>query len=91
MSNQNDEFWIPRFLVENGPRLNKSEFSKLSEQYVVGTLNLYLRMPDSLQKELTQSDHGGLRKRTKCVILAKIPNESYFSRFGHFLSPLWSE
>ena len=26
--------------------------------YVVGTLNLYLRMPDSLQKELAQSEYN---------------------------------
>ena len=31
----------------------------------MGTLNLYLRMPDSLQKELAQSDHRALRKRPK--------------------------
>ena len=39
---------------------------KLSKLYDVGTLNLYLRMPGTIQKESAQSDHPARRKRTKC-------------------------
>ena len=45
----------------------------------MGTLNLYRRTPDSLQKELAQSDHRGLRKRPKHVIRADIPNSRIIS------------
>ena len=50
---------------ENGLSLNKSEISKLSECYVVGTLNLYLGMPDSLQKELALSDPKNIGCRSE--------------------------
>ena len=33
--------------------------------HFVGTLNLCLKMPDTEQKTITQSDHPGLRKRQK--------------------------
>ena len=33
----------------------------------MGTLNVYVRMPDALQKESAQSDNSGLRKRPYCV------------------------
>jgi hypothetical protein len=35
----------------------KVQNSKFSELYDVGTLNLYLETPGTMQKELTQSDH----------------------------------
>ena len=42
------------------------QISKLSELYDVGILNLYLRMPGTMQKESAQSDHPAWRKRSKC-------------------------
>jgi hypothetical protein len=42
------------------------QISKFSELYDVGTLNLYLRMPGTMQRESAQSDHPGRRKRQKC-------------------------
>jgi hypothetical protein len=41
------------------------QMSKFSELYDVGILNLYLRMPGTLQKESAQSDHPAWRKRSK--------------------------
>ena len=41
----------------------KSGNSKFSELYVVGTLNLCLKTPGTMQKESDQSDHPVLRKR----------------------------
>ena len=49
-----------------------------SENPVVGTLNLYRRMPDSLQKESAQSDYPALRKRPKTDDLSDIQNMSTF-------------
>ena len=39
--------------------------SKFSQLYVVGTLNLCLGTPGTMQKESTQSDHLARRKRPK--------------------------
>jgi hypothetical protein len=50
---------------QGGARPPKSGNSKLSKQYVVGTLNLYLKTPCTMQKETDQSDHPVLRKRSK--------------------------
>ena len=55
------------FWLKMGRGLTKVNFQSYRINMLC-TLNLYLRMPDSLQKELAQSDHGGLRKRPKCVI-----------------------
>ena len=47
----------------------KSGNSKFSQLYVVGTLNLYLKTPGTMQKESDQSDHPVMRKRPKCAVL----------------------
>ena len=44
----------------------KVQISKFSELYVVGTLNLCLGMPGTMQKESAQSDQPARRKRPKC-------------------------
>ena len=42
------------------------QISKFLELYVVGTLNLCLGMPGTMQKESAQSDHPARRKHPKC-------------------------
>ena len=42
------------------------QISKLSELYDVGTLNLCLETPGTMQKESAQSDHPVQRKLPKC-------------------------
>ena len=42
-----------------------AQISKFSELYDVGTLNLYLRMPGTMQKESAQPDHPAWRKCPK--------------------------
>ena len=37
----------------------------------VGSLNLCLKKPESLKKELAQSDHPAQRKRPKCAELLR--------------------
>jgi hypothetical protein len=48
-----------------GGQSPKSEISKFSESYDVGTLNLCLKMTGTMPKESAQSDHPVLRKRQK--------------------------
>ena len=52
----------------------------------MGTLNLYLRMLGSLQKELAQSDNVGLRKRPKCDITLELIMSAQTIHFRRFLS-----
>ena len=40
----------------------------------MGSLNLCLMMPGSLQTDLAHSDHGGLRNHPKCVVWAIVLN-----------------
>jgi hypothetical protein len=64
--------------------------SKFSDLYDVGTLNLYLRMPDTMQRESALSDHPARRKRPKCgpIVLFQIyPN--IYEHFGRFLWTGW--
>ena len=49
-----------------------------SENPVVGTLNLYLKMRDSMKKQSAQSDYPALRKRPKTDDLSEIQNMSTF-------------
>ena len=44
----------------------------------VGTLNLCLKMPDTDQKTITQSDHHGPRKRPKTAEICKNSNIGVF-------------
>ena len=60
------------FLLKNifegppkGGQTPKIEISKFSKLYDVGTLNLCLKTPGTMQKESAQSDHPILRKRPK--------------------------
>ena len=52
--------------------------NSVSENPVVGTLNLYLRMPDPMQKESAQSDNPALRRRPKTDDLSDFQNMSTF-------------
>jgi hypothetical protein len=56
----------------------KNVFLGFSEKHVVSTLNLYLRMPDSMQKESAQSNHPVLRKRQKTDDFTDIQDSSTF-------------
>jgi hypothetical protein len=67
---------------------HKSCFLSFSEKHVVGTLNLYLRMPDSMQKESAQSIHPALRKRPKTDDLTDIQNMSTFWQIMDVFSAL---
>ena len=49
-----------------GVKSTRSVISKLSEYYVVDTLNLCQEMSGPMQKESAQSDHPARRKRSKC-------------------------
>ena len=77
---KNDIFW----------RVNhyKTYFLSFPENHVVGTLNLYLRVPDSMQKESAQSDHPALRKRPKTDDLTNIQNMSTFRHIMNVFSVL---
>ena len=77
---KNDIFW----------RVNhyKTYFLSFSENHVVGTLNLYLRVPYSMQKESAQSDHPVLRKRPKTDDLTIIKNMSTFRHIMNVFSVL---
>ena len=46
-----------------GGQTLKNVISKLSELFDVGTLNLCLKTPGTMQKKSAQSDHPVLRKR----------------------------
>ena len=54
------------------------QISKFSELYDVGTLNLCLRMPGTMQKESAQSDHPARRKRPKCGPILLFQNIQIF-------------
>ena len=54
-----------RFSTENLVNPLEGQNSKFSQIYVVGTLNLCLVMPDTMQKESAGFDHPVLRKRPK--------------------------
>ena len=66
----------------------KSVFLSFSKTHVAGTLNLYLRTSDSMQKELAQSDHPVLRKRPKTDDLTNIQNVSTFRHIMNVFSVL---
>ena len=66
--------WAPRNFV--GPLW--VQISKFSKLYDVGTLNLYLRMPGTMQKESAQSDHPARRKRPKCGPILLFQNIQIF-------------
>jgi hypothetical protein len=59
-----DEIFFQPPLREVSPP--KSENSKFSELYVVGTLNLCPETPGTMEKESAQSDHPAQRKRPTC-------------------------
>ena len=71
-----------------GVKSKKSGISKLSEYYVVGTLNLCQETPDPMQKESAQSDQPAGRKRPKrAKILGYFgvcPNQQNWTTFWTF-------
>jgi hypothetical protein len=50
-----------------GVNPKKSGISKFLQQYVVGSLHLCLKKPESTKKESAQSDHPNQRKLPKCA------------------------
>ena len=71
-----------------GVNPKKNGISKFLEYYVVGSLNLCLKKPDSLQKESAQSDHPAKRKRTICgpilLFWANVKISQYLCTFRTF-------
>ena len=60
----------PGTVTEMAPKIAQTPLydkKKISKVPFVGTLNLYLVTPDTLQKMKNWSDHPGLRKRPKTV------------------------
>ena len=54
------------FFCPMASRVKQWQFSSIVKIPHVGTLNLYQKMPDKMQKDSGQSDHSILRKRPKC-------------------------
>ena len=67
------------------PQPLKKWIFKFSEKYGVGSLNLYCKKPDSLQKELAQFDYPDLRKHPKCGWLAVLGQCQNIPIFWHIL------
>jgi hypothetical protein len=63
----------------------KSGNSKFSQSYVVGTLNLYLKRPGTMQKKSDQSDHPVLRKRQKHSVLMEYLTSAKTAKLDHIL------
>jgi hypothetical protein len=54
------------------------QISKFSELYDADPLNLYLRMPGTMQNKSAQSDHHARRKRPKCGPILLFQNIQIF-------------
>jgi hypothetical protein len=67
--------------TSKGGQPQKSGILKFSQYCVVGSLNLSLKEPDSLQKISAQSDYPALRKRPKRRF--KVVKEEIFTTVEH--------
>ena len=63
-SNFRDLIFLPK-VPSRGVKVKNNDFSKCSKAPGVGTLNLCLEVPDTVEKELAKSDHPMVRKRPK--------------------------
>jgi hypothetical protein len=83
---------LPPKILTAPLRVQISKFSELND---VGTLNLYLKMPCTMQKESARSDHPAWRKRRKCgpiLLFQNIPIYinvlDVFSGQGDLMEPI---
>ena len=63
-SNFRGHTFLPK-VPSRGVKVKNNDFSKYFKTPGVGTLNLCLKVPDTMEKELAKSDHPVLRKSPK--------------------------